>query len=357
MYKFIFLSCISCLLLHCSGENGETFDTQEESDITNDENDVSESDVIEENMEIENDYLEVQDDILDDENDGFDLLSEIDHYCIVAMSCIKGYSPSIGSCIWTIERNVAYGRRTFDSEVFDCMLDAGNNCDQIQLCIYHGGIEPASCEESSFEHRCEDNIAINCLGNIIISDDCSSFFDLPDYYEFTCQSSESEAYCSGETCEGFESRCNGDYLETCNVDPFEGLFARDCKLSFPTSTCEEISADEATCIGTGSACVEGEYDPWCNENTLTICYEGKEASFDCSIIGPNYTCLEDEAGAECGGLGDECSLRNPDTYRYTDSCDGTIISYCNAGYIKSVDCVSLGFSGCISYETGKSVCE
>jgi hypothetical protein len=327
--------------------NDDAHDNEYDSDYSNDGLDSVESseDILEDQDEINPDVLDISPELPD----------EITLYCLKVASCIDGLYPSIGSCIFEIESNMAFHGVGLEEELKDCVINAGNDCHQVALCLYHDGIEPTPCNESTHESSCDGNIAINCIESVVTYWDCSNISFVPDIYEMTCIVEEPHsAECAGEFCDGFISRCNGVYIEYCNAGVFDGLSGQDCSFLEPSATCEENDEGISECVGSGPACVP-DNTPRCEGDILIKCFNGKEAARDCSILGDNYTCRSSDIEAECRGIGDECLLVD-DTY--TDLCIGPILHYCYAGYISAVDCTSIGFSTCRSFEgVGIAVCE
>ena len=71
------------------------------------------------------------------------------------------------------------------------------------------------------------------------------------------------------------------------------------------------------------------------------------ACSDCQSLGALFFC----------GLASECEPADVGFSRTLDTCDGTILTTCNAGRIEHVDCTTLGFTGCqIDKKNGKYGC-
>jgi hypothetical protein len=284
-------------------------------------------------------------------------ISDIARFCVIAMSCTYDYHSSVGECVFDTEKLIAYYGPSIRDERMSCVFSAGNDCHAVALCIWHDGTEPELCDESDYESSCDGNIAYNCMESTVSMGDCSHLFSVPDGYELFCTiDPDGQATCEGLPCEGFVARCNGNIVEYCNAWFFDGLTAQDCLTLYPSSACSTDDEGNAGCAGNGPACIVGEHDDWCEGDTFVDCFNGREASIDCSLIGANYTCRLDGLVASCSGKGTECAIEN-EAGDYTDSCSGTILSYCHAGFVESVDCIALGFSSCISYATGGARCE
>lgn len=69
---------------------------------------------------------------------------------------------------------------------------------------------------------------------------------------------------------------------------------------------------------------------------------GKEGKIDCTKMYGRKKCDPSSNKFEkCVSKGTEC-----DIYSYQDSCAGSILSYCDDGYVTKTDCAKLGFKTC-----------
>ena len=75
------------------------------------------------------------------------------------------------------------------------------------------------------------------------------------------------------------------------------------------------------------------------------CLGGRLTSVDCATQGPGFTCQSRDGSFFCG-LAADCVPSNNYSSTTTASCDGSTLSFCNAGRVERVDCAELGFSGC-----------
>ena len=113
-----------------------------------------------------------------------------------------------------------------------------------------------------------------------------------------------------------------------------------------------VDGDRAACAGQGGACTSSGTAVFglphdglgCASNTeLDACLNGGRHTIDCADIGTGVGCHEFGGHSFCG-LGADCDATAPPDA----TCDGTSIEFCNAGQISTIDCVSLGFTGCAS---------
>jgi hypothetical protein len=124
-----------------------------------------------------------------------------------------------------------------------------------------------------------------------------------------------------------------------------------------TSACGSrgFSCTDGRCEGDGAACEGGfaeddAFEPTgtsCDGATLLGCLAGKQARLDCTKQGPGFSCHTSGDVAFCG-LADECIP--DDNYgkegATPTSCDGSVLTFCNAGRLEQLDCRDLGFEGC-----------
>lgn len=278
--------------------------------------------------------------------------------CAVMNSCEQIWSGenyySIGACTEETIQMMAIGYISPDIPYMECLSRAGGDCNKAFACL-NDGHQPQSCDDSTFADRCDGSVAVSCsYDGFVIYEDCAELDEyFPQPFDFVCVMDYEYAECSSPPCEGYPPRCIGSFVEYCDDGE---RYAEDCGLY--GATCE-MTAEAADCVGTGPACEE---EPWygrCDGDFIVLCMNGREARVNCAEADPNFTCRMDdyEEVAFCGGRGSECSVGYEDEYG-GDSCSGTVINYCFGGYIKSLDCRSLGFSTCRSNpEYGVAWCE
>jgi hypothetical protein len=113
---------------------------------------------------------------------------------------------------------------------------------------------------------------------------------------------------------------------------------------------------DGVCVGSGESCTQPN-DTYrdgfdyggiaCDGDTLTACVGGALEAVDCTRFGEGYSCQSIEDGYFCG-LGSECRPGEFEigTSGTLETCDGTSVVYCDEGRLESLDCTSLGFTGC-----------
>ena len=266
-------------------------------------------------------------------------------FCVLIHHCgvwKKDDNESIGACVETIEREAAKGRTPYDDRVINCVITAGNDCSRVYTCL-NGGHHPEPCEDTVYQNRCQGDVAVSCSERGLVSyDNCRRYrknFSLP--FDYHCLLADRFARCEPPPCQGSFFVCNNNYLVWCED---EELSAEDCGIVYGSAICEESKLGGARCVGTGAPCQKNE-KARCEDDNLVYCLGGKEARYDCSSIGSDYTCKTVDEEGVCTGWGDECFIE-PEEDIGGDSCRGPMLRYCHAGYRKKVNCRGLGFNLC-----------
>lgn len=154
---------------------------------------------------------------------------------------------------------------------------------------------------------------------------------------------DSVAYCAASSTAndaGCSSGCQGSVLHDCEDAGLSYALdlGRDCA-NVGAGTCTTSDAGESVCAPKGHPCTNGSIV--CSSNMAIDCRSGFEDRVDCGRLAGTCTTTGltgpawDPASACVGGL--TCG---PDT------CTGTRLNGCANGIAHSVDCKTLGFSGC-----------
>ncbi len=168
----------------------------------------------------------------------------------------------------------------------------------------------------------------------------------------------------GLTCDT-TAICSDRPVTTC--DP--GTFVDGCTADGRPEYCEDgvvwhgracgdfgLSCAGGACVGNGADCglpsfdIDGEVIDFqgvgCNGDVLDACVADKGATLDCTTQGPGFSCQEHHGSFFCG-LGNECvPASDGSDSPLAASCDGSVLTFCNAGRIEHLDCTTLGFTGC-----------
>jgi hypothetical protein len=221
------------------------------------------------------------------------------------------------------------------SAQLECLANASCGCEAIEHCLgWRYARAPENCVG-----RCDDDVFTGCGDEVQLSVDCGRL-------GLTC---DRAANCVAEAA----VPCDGSEAPTCSAEG-EVLFCDDhfmrrapCQSLGFTCVAGKCSGGGAACAGQSSS--DGELvdlvGTACTGATLTACVGGRTAEVDCSTYGPSFTCQSLDGNFFCG-LANECVPADNYASAQPASCDGTQLSFCNAGRRETLDCLALGFSGC-----------
>jgi hypothetical protein len=220
-----------------------------------------------------------------------------------------------------------------------CLASVGGGCNAVRDCLGYTAKLSSSCSAAPVR-SCNNEVISVCEEGGLLTVDCGvNGYECADGYgcvQDAAATCEESTYTTSCTVDGRPRRCNGGYVEA-------GVPCADLGLA-----CEND-----VCVGTGDACTGGYGDDetvtflglGCSGDKLTACVQGKTAVRDCASVGEGFTCQHYEDRYFCG-LAAECDPGNSDGEAFEAYCDGHSVVLCNAGRIETVDCTSLGFTGC-----------
>ena len=226
-----------------------------------------------------------------------------------------------------------------------CLANAACGCATLERCLGRKTVTTATscnvgCNGSSFTY-CGDAFALPAGYQVI--QDCSFIGQLCDNTVACVEPSavpcDSSMYTAGCDADGHPLYCGG------------GLVQRG-----PRCSDLGLNCSRGQCIGRGAACVNQDLTQQetvqfegtsCSGGTLTACVNGHITTIDCATLGPGFSCQTVGTRFFCG-LAGECAPGTNYSPSTTNpaSCNGTVLSYCNAGRLEHIDCTTLGFSGC-----------
>jgi hypothetical protein len=257
-----------------------------------------------------------------------------------------------GSCIPDdgIDRNVRHMWDANDANETNalqarCLAEANCGCAAVKECF---GYELAAIEPSECAPSCVDGVITGCGGDFDLRDGISVSWDCKKIGR-TCSSA---AGCADEGA----AACDNSLPPSCQDG--RPVFCDDGSVrTGPDCTALGLMCEGGRCVGTGADC-EGRSGPEaltyvgvaCENDALQVCVggpTGKLALMNCAERGPGFTCQSLMGAAFCG-LASECVPAEPGAASVTHppSCDGTVVTFCNAGRLEHLDCVDLGFTGC-----------
>jgi hypothetical protein len=254
---------------------------------------------------------------------------EVVEACIRLGTC-GVQSPRLSDCVKDFYgRLVGLGRRKLYEDMFRCANAGQGDCGAIRQCFGYAR-KPVRCTLASYTARCEGDVAHTCDGiagweQVI---DCAKG-------GLKCGTKEAgtgtEAVCGGGSCVvgQYQRECRDKQLWQCNGGAIEiddcteeGLQCRD-----PAVGCE----------GPGRSCQD--FAPECQGTEAVRCENGYVFRADCAKAPGDKRC--EPTLAKCVPAGTEC-----DQGATFDQCEGTTLTVCLDGTIKTFDCAALGFVGC-----------
>jgi hypothetical protein len=252
--------------------------------------------------------------------------------------------PRVASQLWSA--NIG-ARRNYYLNVVQarCLADARCGCAAVEHCLGYQVLTglAAGCQSS-------------CEGERFTA--CGAGVDLPEGSGFgiDCARVGQRCQLSGICVDGVGSSCDGSEPPVCRPGARPLYCDDDALREGPDCAALGLGCADGHCEGTGAACTNEQRAREeivafegisCQAGTLEACVAGKRASLACAEQGPGFDCQLVEGVPFCG-LASEClPAEVGGSYNYpTPSCDGTRLSFCNAGRLETLDCASLGFSGC-----------
>ena len=226
-----------------------------------------------------------------------------------------------------------------------CLADANCGCAAVTHCL---GLDVTSTAALDCVPSCDGDVYTLCGAGL----------DAPPGYALSLDCGKIGQSCDvvAECVDDVIVSCDGSEPATCR-DGARPLYCDDGALrEGPDCDGLGLGCLDGKCQGTGATCVNTTssreevvvYDGVsCQDGVLDACVDGKQASFTCAEQGPGFTC-QSVMGVPFCGLASDClpardgspSEANP------PACDGNSVTFCNAGRLDEIDCLSLGFTGC-----------
>jgi hypothetical protein len=253
-------------------------------------------------------------------------------------------TPRVTAELW----NAHNAARTFvylDVRQARCLADARCGCEAVEHCLgftLERGVAPG-CQSS-------------CNGEDFRG--CGQAVDLMDGYAFQIDCADIGQHChpSGICVDDVTASCDDSQPPVCGIRGRPLYCSNGVQYEGPDCAGLGLVCGNGECQGTGAGCTSHlsfgedviEFEaPTCQAGRLQACVAGKQASQACAEQGPGFTCQSVNGVAFCG-LASECLPANADgdPNDPAATCDGTRLSFCNAGRLETVDCAELGFTGC-----------
>jgi len=217
----------------------------------------------------------------------------------------------------------------------DCLANARCGCAAIEHCLgWVYRVPPADCPTV-----CQGDVFTGCGGEgAQVSVDCARF-------GLSCDP-------AGVCVEKPIVACDGSEAPICTA---QGEVLACERGALRKGPCQALgfSCVGGVCAGGGATCVgNAPSDVFaqplgigCSGDTLQVCLSSQTGSMDCATQGPGFRCQSRDGSFFCG-LAAECVPANNFSAPERETCDGTTVSFCNAGRLEHLECTALGFSGC-----------
>jgi hypothetical protein len=237
-----------------------------------------------------------------------------------------------------------------------CLAKDVTNCERVSTCVFGAQAgQKCSLKDSGTYRACaaDDIAVVECA-----TTDKRLSTDACLLRGRTCRTNKqsSIAMCSGSqglACEG-KPRCDGNFAVFCEA---EGIIqrdiGRDCA-AYGDGRCEEDATGAGCAPNDAGACTvaKGARVVCTDGGQAESCAGGRAARIDCAAIqqpcssaadasaaDPTRACVKIDAGSQCSD---------------TDQCDGGMLRSCAQGKTFTVDCSTLGFSGCGTREGSRT---
>jgi hypothetical protein len=222
----------------------------------------------------------------------------------------------------------------------ECVAAVTTGCDGLMECY---GISALQGSETC--DTCQENVAVYCGADGPYLQDCSMVGEICQAGRCVKEGTESCDYAT------FDASCDEqgrpiDCNDTVTIGPACPDVGLQCGVD-PSGF-----ALNSYCQGTGEPCESvGEFDlaldpvgSGCDGDVLHACVRFRTDNIDCRNLGPDFSCQSFGDSFFCG-TASEC---DPRTYDYT--CEGSAVTFCNAGKLTSIDCTEFGFTQCVEGE-------
>ncbi|MBW2699263.1 MAG: hypothetical protein JRF33_00460 [Deltaproteobacteria bacterium] len=276
----------------------------------------------------------------------------LDYHC--PMGIVRLGLPTMSRCASTMTWMDAYyeslqedgeaARYLAKKEV----LGAMRSCEEYNAWYFCDEDELARFEGSELHWYCSDDTALACSDS---SPSRASRFDC-GAAGLTCEDGFLEGGCGFGSCdeESFERRCEEDLLVLCEFGQIAQVDCGDALIELwyseidgrPVSNrCGERADGSFGWMGDGVDCDEEGFSLRCDGSVMETCTGGKIGRLDCNDIIPNTVCGEDNLPwLRCWPKDSDCDPRS------NEKCQDGRITFCDFGRWVRIDCKEAGFSDC-----------
>ena len=253
------------------------------------------------------------------------------------------YRDGIGSAIHLMTIYEGYHIRYTDSvsAVYMGFINCAKNtstCDAFLPCV-----KPTPQQAA----LCTDGVQSVCLNGTLINCDPSVYLGVEFCMDvgLACITEGNSAQCGYSICttkmQPAYNFCAGNQLlfdcENVQPDVNGAWILTDCfRLG---GVCVGVDPEPSICQGQGADCT-GDLEQ-CSGTNIQQCLNGKISSIDCSTLDPSFICvIGEDQHAGCYSVPVTCDQN------FSETCSGSVISFCQLGNIATLDCSDYGFTGC-----------
>ncbi|WP_146650928.1 hypothetical protein [Labilithrix luteola] len=284
--------------------------------------------------------------------------------CARIDACATATSPLIGmnGCYSLITAkpfaSSLFGLELAQLENLRCKL-AATTCTAVRACDKPTTDYTTFCQTAEGGNHCDGNVHVLCDANTfapIMATDCAATGEI-------CGEANFQAGCGKTACEPYNTTinsCAGNVLTSCAA--YGVTREIDCaanndviyvkpagKKTLATTVCGAGTDGNKACLADGADCTG--LTQRCDGTVLETCTMGKLARRDCAAQSPSgqgcVTALTDgpdriQGSLACGAVNPPCHETDNET---CDVATGTI-GFCALTEAKTLDCKSLGYTGC-----------
>ena len=221
------------------------------------------------------------------------------------------------------------------TDLYRCILTVDGDCAAAGRCLALDGPAGSCAPTAGLENGvCNGTMLSGCTDDgYAFGVDCARYGEICGQYSFFFNTYNA---CLLGACASPNGECIGSIAKGCTQASLIS-FEIDCARAFGGS-CELNTHGFPTCVGGGPACSPGT-KPSCDGNVISGCdANGRAIQYDCAAMATQRRC-DDQHG--CVPTGDECGEEDAPEW-----CDGASLVFCQDGFVREVDCRSIGFSGC-----------
>jgi hypothetical protein len=251
------------------------------------------------------------------------------------------------NCAVNPNRNLIPGSAAH--EVWDRLWQA-KSCNEVRGAIFPPNVVPVCGGSATPYATCfpDSGILLSCDG-----DDSGTTLGVENCAALgqTCATSGDVAACAGSsaTCADAGTSCSGTQLMDCDPDAGSFDLGIDCA-SVGAAAC--VPGAPAACQAAGNAKCDRSSEVTCSGNVAMGCPSGSPEQVDCNALLPgtglgNGLC-DSSSGGRPWDVSRACTLG---ACKLGDSCEkAKTISSCARGVVVSIDCTTIGLSGCTTVQ-------